>query len=367
VPSVVFYISGHGLGHASRQVEIVNALGGMRPDLQIVLRTSAPAWFFDRTVRVAFTLIAGATDTGVIQIDSLRLDEAATIDAAWDFHATLADRAKREAAMLREHDARFVIADAPPLGCAAADVAELPCVVIANFTWDWIYEAYASSRSDAPDLVPVIREAYARAEAGWRLPLHGGFATFRSIVDVPFVARHARHLRVEVCERLRLPADVPLVLSSFGGYGVQGFDPNTLDCLSSCGVVLTEREHVDGADARAGIHVVPESDLYGASLRYEDLVAAVDIVVTKPGYGIIAECLANRTALVYTSRGHFREYDVLVSEMPRFLRSAFIAQDALLAGRWREALDRVMIAGNPPECPPTNGAEVVAGMIAGRV
>ena len=38
-----------------------------------------------------------------------------------------------------------------------------------------------------------------------------------------------------------------------------------------------------------------------------------DVVVTKPGYGIISECLANDTALLYTDRGHFIEYDVLVA------------------------------------------------------
>ena len=62
-------------------------------------------------------------------------------------------------------------------------------------------------------------------------------------------------------------------------------------------------------------------------LRYEDLVAAVDVVMTKPGYGIIAECVANDTALVYTSRGHFVEYDVLVREMPRWLRCGFISNE----------------------------------------
>ena len=56
-------------------------------------------------------------------------------------------------------------------------------------------------------------------------------------------------------------------------------------------------------------------------------------MVTKPGYGIIAECVANGTAMLYTSRGHFVEYDVLVREMPRFVRCGFIDQEALFAGR----------------------------------
>ena len=72
--------------------------------------------------------------------------------------------------------------------------------------------------------------------------------------------------------------------------------------------------------------------MYAAGCRYEDLVRAVDVVVTKPGYGIIAECLANDTALLYTSRGHFIEYDVLVAAMPHFLRARYIGHADLFAG-----------------------------------
>ena len=55
-------------------------------------------------------------------------------------------------------------------------------------------------------------------------------------------------------------------------------------------------------------------------------MCAADVVVTKPGYGIISEAIANDTALLYTSRGRFVEYDVLVHEMPRYLRAQFIEQ-----------------------------------------
>ena len=77
----------------------------------------------------------------------------------------------------------------------------------------------------------------------------------------------------------------------------------------------------------------------------------MDVVATKPGYGIIAECIANGTALVYTSRGRFAEYDVLVREMPRYLRCAYLDNEALLAGRWQAALDAALNAPAPPETP----------------
>jgi len=103
-----------------------------------------------------------------------------------------------------------------------------------------------------------------------------------------------------------------------------------------------------------------ETALYARGIRYEDLVAAADIVVTKPGFGIIAECVANDTAMVYTSRGHFAEYDVMVREMPRVLRCHYLEQADFFAGRWREALDAVLDQPPPPDRPAVNGAEIVA-------
>jgi L-arabinokinase len=104
-----------------------------------------------------------------------------------------------------------------------------------------------------------------------------------------------------------------------------------------------------------------------SALRYEYRVAACDVVATKPGYGIISECVANRTAVLYTSRGNFVEYDVLVREMPRVLRCQYIDHQELFAGNWRDALNRLMSAPAPAERPPTDGAAVIAGMVDQRV
>jgi hypothetical protein len=364
VPAVFFYISGHGFGHASREIEVINALGSRRPDLTIVVRTSAPRWLFDRTARVPITLVPGECDTGVVQIDSLRLDEPQTIARADDFYRTLDERARAEAALLHDYRARLVVSDAPPLACAAAAAAGTPARVLTNFTWDWIYEGYGEHLDGAPGLLPAIRAAYRHADAAWRLPMHGGFATFGSIVDVPFVARHAQHPRDVVRRTLGLPVHRPLVLSSFGGYGVSGFDPSTLDCLDSYGVILTHRTAQERIpNPPSGICQISEAQLYDSGLRYEDLVAASDIVATKPGYGIIAECVANDIAMLYTSRGRFAEYDVLVADMPRYLRCGFLDHAALFAGSWRDALDGILSSPTAPERPATNGAEVVADLI----
>ena len=51
MPSVVFYISGHGFGHTVRQIAIINALGARLPAADLVVCTSAPRRLFDQTVR----------------------------------------------------------------------------------------------------------------------------------------------------------------------------------------------------------------------------------------------------------------------------------------------------------------------------
>jgi hypothetical protein len=146
---------------------------------------------------------------------------------------------------------------------------------------------------------------------------------------------------------------------------VSNLDLSSLDCLDGWEVVITG---TTPPRARLrGVHFLYEHIIYDRGLRYEDLVHAVDAVVTKPGYGIISECIANQTAIVYTSRGRFPEYDVLVREMPRYLRSAYLDQSDFLAGHWRAALDASLTVPLPPEQPRTDGAEVVSEMIAAKL
>ena len=90
-----------------------------------------------------------------------------------------------------------------------------------------------------------------------------------------------------------------------------------------------------------GLLYISEQEIYGRGLRYEDLVRAADVVATKPGYGIISEAIANDTALLYTSRGHFVEYDVLVREMPRYLRAEFIEQRRFAGGKLGRRVEEV--------------------------
>ena len=189
---VFFYISGHGFGHASRDIELIHALIRRRPDLSVIVRTTVAPWLF-ASAPAAVDVRPLETDTGLVQIDSLRIDEQASVAEARRFYANFDQRATQEAAELRAAGADLVLGDIPPLAFAAAARAGIPSIAIGNFTWDWIYGAYPSFERDAPDVVPTIREAYAQAGRALRLPFHGGFEAMAAVtIDVPLIARRSR-------------------------------------------------------------------------------------------------------------------------------------------------------------------------------
>jgi L-arabinokinase len=368
---LVFYISGHGFGHATREIEIILILQGLAPDLPITVSTQVPPWLFERSLDSSVTLRNVECDTGLIQTDSLRADERASIQRASEFYGAFDDLVLREAAFLRGLGARLVLGDIPPLAFAAAAAAGIPSVAIGNFTWDWIYEGFQEHISAYPSLVRIIRHAYAQAALVLRLPLHGGFVGLEHVIrDIPLIARRSAHTRSECRRGLGLP-DGTLLLLSFGGYGLHGLNPATLERLPDCTLVITDdasgrdlwRDRPSRDGVSGNVAQVSESDLRRRGHRYEDLVRAVDIVVTKPGYGIVSECIANDTAILYTSRGRFAEYDVLVEGMQRYTRAQFIPQEALLSGDWEPYVTRLLAAPAPDERPAIDGARVATEMI----
>jgi hypothetical protein len=342
---VAFYISGHGFGHAARDVELIHTLLAQRPDLRVIVRTSVTPALFGAIAGDRVDLQRVETDTGLTQHDSLHIDEDHSAHRAARFYATFEQRAADEAARLAAAGVNLVVGDVPPLAFAAAARAGVPSIALANFTWDWIYSIYPAFDRLAPDVLTMIRAAYAQTTRALRLPLHGGFEPMAAVtIDIPFIARRSTRDRAEPRRAIGVGDDRrPVVLPSFGAYGAA----IPFDALRRSGQVTV----LDPS-------YVPEG------FRYQDLVAAADVVVSKPGYGIASECVANDTPLLYTSRGRFIEYEVLVAEMPRILRCRYISQEDLLAGRWADAIEALLAQPAPPERARIDGAEVAATHVA---
>jgi hypothetical protein len=337
---------------------VLRALRVRRPDQKMVLRSPLARWFFDFNLGGGVETAPCQLDVGVVQADSLSPDLEATqrAYAAIDRHA--ARLLEGEVAAAAPHRPALVFADIPALAFDVAARLGVPGVAMTNFSWDWIYADYARDLPAFTPLIARLRASYGRSSLLLRLPLHGDLSAFARIRDLPLVARRATVAAADVRARLRLPVGHRLVLMSFGGLGLE------LPVVPRlAGVTFIAA----GTSAAPNVHAIPHADMTAAGVRYEDLVGACDAVMTKPGYGIVAECIANETPIVYTERGRFAEYPILVAGIAAHLPNAFIASADLRAGRWATALEAAF--GQPRRAPaiPIDGAEVAAEILAGML
>jgi L-arabinokinase len=333
---LVAYVSGHGFGHATRLLEVLRAVRAREPRLPFAVVGTVPEWLVRASLPGPVALRPVACDVGLAQRDALVVDEPATAAACRAFEATWGERAEAEAAFLRRCGARLVLADIPPLAFAAAARAGVPALGLGNFSWDWIYRHLAARQPSLAASAERAQGAYGEATLLLELPFAGDLSAFPRREPVGLVARRPRVARGEARRRLGLDAR-PAVLLSFGGVGLPGLARGRLEAGDGLRYLFPEDL---GADRLAAL-----------GLGYEDVVGAADVVVTKPGYGIVSDAIGAGTRLVYTERGDFPEYPILVREMPRWLACEHVSNGELRAGRLagpvRRALERPMPA--PPD------------------
>lgn len=292
---------------------------------QVFLRTDAPTWLFPEGVE-PLESPGWPIDIGVAQHDGLELDVDETHrrwaehDARFDAHAG------HESRVLRAARVDLVLGDVPPLAFAAAAAAGLPSAAIANFGWDWIYAPWGERF--AP-VIRRIRAAYAQADVLFRLPLHAegadAFPAFRRVQDVPLITRRPARERDAVRRELGLDDGRRVVLLSFGGYDASNLELHGL--APSAERYLYVLTPVSGAqseprDLPENVRVLPSRQL-----DYLSLTAASDVVVTKPGYGVVVDTLVARVPVLYTDRGPFREYPILARALETFGRARYVPSD----------------------------------------
>lgn len=356
MPNIRYYITGHGLGHASRACQIINSLRRRHPDCSVEVVSDAHPWFFAGYLDPSVAVRRLSLDIGVLQQDSLVLQAEATLQTCRSFYAGQAPALiAAETASLRRERVDLVVADIPPLAFAAAAAAGIASVGIANFTWEWIYAGLAESHSGYGDVLDTVAGHYRQAGRLLRLPFSPAETAIPRWEELPLVARRGQRPPAQVRRQLGIPEDKHLALICFGGFGLQGYDFSPLAKLQDW-VFLTEAEQ---AWQQGPVRSLPMG-----AIPYPELVRAADVVITKPGYGIVAEAIANDTAVLYTSRGLFREEPLLVEGLRRYTRSLEISNAALRRGDWGPALEQLLSLPQPRETLASDGDQVAADRLA---
>lgn len=341
-PSILYYITAHGYGHGVRSCDIIRALMRQEPEISLRIVTDLPVDFLRSRLDLPVSAFRpGSFDVGMVQIDSIRVDVPQTlrqVEAMLDRRARLIEQ---EAAFIKQTGAGLVVCDIPAIPLEAAHAAAIPSMAVGNFAWDWIYEEFESEDGRWAEAVNVFREGYGKTGLLLRLPFAEPMKAFPRREELPLVARAGRNRRSEIAARYGVDAEKTWVLLSF----------TTLDWDEAA---LREIEKIGNAVFFTVLPLGWAGSNFCAVDRqifsFSEVIASCDLVVSKPGYGILSECVVNDKPLVYAERENFREYPVLEAAIKKNMRHRHIPAADLYRGRLREHIQAALIA--PPALEP---------------
>ena len=218
---IVYYVSGHGFGHAARSGQLMQRLVAMRSGLEIRLRTVAPPDLFP-SLGSALRWERCSLDTGVIEKTPLSIDVPATLRTLRDFYAGSDSLVEAEACYMRDNGIQLIVADVSYLAGVVARAAGIPAILVGNFTWEWIYEPLLQTESDK-HLWQFVADGYGQANVLLRLPFHHPVAHVPRVVDMPLLARRSERQTAAIRAHLGLTRETrPIILA--GMRGVAGSD-----------------------------------------------------------------------------------------------------------------------------------------------
>ena len=140
--NIAYYITGHGLGHATRSLLVLEYL--LSRGFHVHVISAIKKSFFESYLRPSFdgslSCHQRSLDSGAVQEHSLKVNALVTLRK---YYSEIYEHREKmiddEAAFLRVNNIDIAFVDATPIACAAAKKANSKCVLLTNFTWDVIY------------------------------------------------------------------------------------------------------------------------------------------------------------------------------------------------------------------------------------
>ena len=356
MPLIWCAISGHGYGHAAQVVPVLNALGALVPGLTAILRTTVPASFFHDRLTIQWKLSPAQQDIGCVQDGPLKIDIDATWVAHQRFHETWEARLSSEVAAMQAASPALVIADTPYLAIEAGSHAQIPTAALANFTWDLVLQEYCHA-SDNPhrQLIQGIRESYAKADMALRITPAPRIDAFSNMIDIGPIASPAAPERDRLASALALAPNERTVLVGFGGIPLTSLPLEQMERLRHYRFLF------DGPVPPGYSRILSTKAL---PFSFKTLLASVDVIMTKPGYGTIVEAVALQQPVVYVRRYNFADEPTLVDYLHCYGRGAELSIDDFARGRWEPTLQQTLASPVPSMPPPPTGAAEAATFIA---
>jgi hypothetical protein len=325
MPELVLYlaITSHGFGHAVRTASVAAKVQQLCPDISLILVTTAPRWLLESYLKRNFLYRPRVLDIGVIQTDSLTMDKAATLEKMQRIRTCQTFLVAEEVDFIRDNGVGLILADIPPLAASIAREARIPCWMMSNFGWDFIYRNWGEPFAET---VTWIEECYRQCDRLFRLPLSEPMSAFGHITDVGLIGGTPHYTREKLRSQFQLTApQEKTVLLTFGGLGLQTIPYHNLSQFPDWQFITFDRQAPELPNL---IKIVTHS------YRPVDFMPLCGRVVSKPGFSTFSEALILDIPIVSLTREDFAEAPILLEGIRDWSYHQIITPDAFFEGNW---------------------------------
>ncbi|CCG81550.1 protein of unknown function [Taphrina deformans PYCC 5710] len=353
--NIVYYVSGHGFGHATRVSQICRALIDARPSTRITICTKAPRHLFPLCSSDGITYREREVDSTVVQPLPYEIDVLATFRDLRRFLGEGRDMAwaREEGAFIDASAFDLVLADAPwVVGLLRGTSEKCPSIVlVSNFSFDLIFARLLdhlpsttspADREDYRAMTGSICRAYQKFNHLIRLPGHIDFPFLArdstcEVSDSPLIYRPARRTKSETLAALGLPhgslGSSNVLLVQFGGHLVADADAaaatHHVPHLPPDWLCLTNASIDD-----------PRFIKFPDDIYLPDLVGASDLVLGKIGYGTVSECVGMGKPLLFVARDMFAEEAYLLRYMRQQGSCHELDRTRFETGQWSDDITK---------------------------
>jgi hypothetical protein len=324
MPKLYATVTNHGFGHATRMASVLAVLQSQAPELEIIVASTTPQWLLAEYLPLPFSYRSRSFDVGVVQSDSLAMDKEQTLQKWQEIRSQQSDIIAEEAQFLLQQKVDLVLADIPHLAVAIAHQAGIPCWMMSNFGWDFIYRDWGGKFHAVADW---LSDSYAQCDRLFRLPFCEAMSSFPVIQDVGLTGVPCNFSPADLYSKLQLSADRFTVLLTFGGLSLQEIPYNNILQFPDWQFITFDQN----APNLPNLKIIDRR----WQIRPLDIMQICDRIVTKPGYGTLAETYRTGRPVICLRRNDFAEADVLLAGVEQYMQHLVIEPDDFLHGDWQ--------------------------------
>ena len=351
-PALYIAITNHGFGHAVRAASVAAMVQKLDPNILLILVTTAPRWLLDSYISGDFIHRPRGFDVGVIQSDSITMDQTATVEKMQYFRQQQSRIIAGEVNFIHTNRVGLILGDIPALVAPIAQAGGIPCWMMGNFGWDFIYRDWGD---EFAEIVDWMGDCYQKCDRLFRLPLSESMSAFPHITDVGLTGGIPRYPEAELRERFGLTKEKEkTILLSFGGLGLAAIPYHNLSHFQDWQFITFNRQAPDLPN------LIKITD---HQYRPVDFMPICGRVISKPGYSTFSEALRLGTPLVSLTREGFAESALLLEGIQNHGHHQIVPQAEFFSGNW-DFLRQQPQAPRLSVSLAKDGSEVIAQAIA---